>query len=421
MEFDSVEKAIQDIRRGRMIIVVDDKNRENEGDLVFAASRSTAPKINFLAKHARGLICVALSPERADSLDLNPMVLENDAPHETAFTVSVEAKQGVTTGISAADRSLTAKLLADPNSRPNDFSKPGHIFPLRAKKGGVLVRAGHTEAAVDLVQLAGQGDAGVICEIMNENGTMARLKDCLRFSQKHRLTIISVQDLIAYRRLSTQVVQKVASPSISTPYGTFQANLYKDVLNQKMHIALVKGSISPKKIVSVRVHSESFLDDVFHGLQSNSNQKLQAGLQMIGTQGGIFLYMRRLNSEEHLLQQLIQYQDGPEKGGNPNKFQPKQMISDGDLGGATEFKYAGAAMDDRTYGIGAQILFDLGARRLELISDHPRTLQGLAGYGLKIVKQTGLAGIKTSPKKKKAAGKKVVKKKAKRAKKGYIA
>src|SRR3954466_9162654 len=263
MEFNTIPEAVADLRKGKLIVVVDDKDRENEGDVVFAAAKSTPAKINFLAKYARGLICVALSAERTEALRLQPMAEANLSRHDTAFTVSVEVREGTTTGISAADRSATARALADESYGHEDFIKPGHVFPIKARRGGVLVRAGHTEAAVDLVHMADLGQAGVICEIMNEDGTMARLGDCQRFARKHKLKIISVEDLISYRRTQEKLVRLVGSPDFPPRHGNFRAFVYEDVIHGRRHLALVKGEISPKRPALVRVHSECLVGDVF--------------------------------------------------------------------------------------------------------------------------------------------------------------
>ncbi len=418
MKFDTIDTALADLKKGRAIVVVDDKDRENEGDVVFAASRSTPAKINFLARHARGLICVALSADRVDALGLRPMADQNGSRHETAFTVSVEAREGTTTGISAADRSLTARALADESLDASAFVSPGHTFPIRARRGGVLVRAGHTEAAVDLVQMAGLGCAGVICEIMNENGTMARLPDCARFARQHGLKIISVADLIHYRHVREKQVRRAGSFMLPTAHGPFVAHAFEDLIHGRMHLALVRGEISPTRAVNVRVHSEFLLGDVF-GAPRNAGSDpgeevgtLQQGLRLIARDGGVFLYMRPIQSEEVLARALDAYimQDAGLPGAAP--VETRHAARPGP-GHARDVRPGdGAPMDARTYGIGAQILFELGVRRLNLLTNHPqrvRGLKGLEGYGLHIVRRTPLAegrdgrraGAKT-----KAAGKK---------------
>lgn len=374
MQFHSISEAIADLRRGRSIVVVDDKSRENEGDVVFAASKSTPAKINFLAKHARGLICVALTEERVEQLRLPPMTDRNHSRHETAFTVSVEAREGTTTGISAADRNTTALALANEKLGPEGFVSPGHVFPIKSRRGGVLVRAGHTEAAVDLVRIAGLGCAGVICEIMNEDGSMARLPDCMRFAKTHKLKIISVEDLIQYRRASEKLVNASGIFRLPTPHGDFQAHVYEDLIHGRKHLALVKGEIVPAKSVPVRVHSECLIGDIFGSQRCDCGELLQQGLRVIGREGGIFLYMRQVHPEEDFGRKLEGYETEDAQPRNRPKGRPRF--------------HHGASMDARTYGIGAQILFDLGVRRLNLLTNHPKRIQGLEGYGLRIARQT---------------------------------
>jgi 3,4-dihydroxy 2-butanone 4-phosphate synthase/GTP cyclohydrolase II len=397
VKFDSIDAALADLRKGRAIVVVDDKSRENEGDVVFAASKSTPAKINFLARHARGLICVALSADRVDQLGLRPMADRNGSRYDTAFTVSVEAREGTTTGISAADRSLTARALADESLDATAFVSPGHTFPIRARHGGVLVRAGHTEAAVDLVNMAGLGCAGVICEIMNENGTMARLPDCARFAKQHGLKIIAVADLIHHRHLREKQVRHAGSFELPTMHGTFTAHAFEDLVHGRMHLALVRGDISGARPVPVRVHSEFLLADVFASTRDGGGDTLNQGLRVIGRDGGVFLYMRPIQSEEALGRTLEQYviQDALRKTATPGN--PASPVIVGSKVRAAKTARAGtkAPMDARTYGIGAQILFELGVRRLNLLTNHPQRVQGLKGlegYGLRIVRQSPLAG-----------------------------
>ncbi|MEO7427686.1 MAG: 3,4-dihydroxy-2-butanone-4-phosphate synthase [Fibrobacteria bacterium] len=401
MEFNTIPEAVADLKRGRAIVVVDDKERENEGDVVFAASKSTPAKINFLAKHARGLICVALTSERVDALRLPPMAESNLSRHETAFTVSVEVREGTTTGISAADRSATALALADENFGHEDFIRPGHVFPIKAKLGGVLVRAGHTEAAVDLVHMAGLGTAGVICEIMNEDGSMARLKDSQRFARKHKLKIISIEDLIGYRRTQEKLIRLVASPELPTRYGTFRSYVYEDVIHGRKHIALVKGEISPKHPANVRVHSECLTGDVFGTMLCNCGCMLHTGLEQVAKQGGVFLYMRQTDAEADFTRKIQAYDEADARkksaqngsgndtknGAKPYGNGRKSLEAPGTYLGGT---HHGLFMDARTYGIGAQILFDLGVRHLHLLTNSPRKIQGLEGYGLKITRQSPL-------------------------------
>jgi 3,4-dihydroxy 2-butanone 4-phosphate synthase / GTP cyclohydrolase II len=367
--FDSIQEAISEIKKGRMVVVVDDRNRENEGDVVFAASQSTPAKINFLAKYARGLICVAMTADRVDALRLPMMVEDNLSRHETAFTISVEARHGTSTGISAADRSLTAKLLADEKSSAQDFVSPGHVFPIKARRGGVLVRAGHTEAAVDLVEMAELGTAGVICEIMNEDGSMARLKDSVQFAKRHGLLLISVEDLISYRRTQEKLVEVVAQNEIDTPFGPFTAKVYQDVIHGRRHVALIRGPISPRRPVLVRVHSENLLEDVFWA-NPGIGDRVHTALAAIAEQGGVFLYMRSADSGDELPQWLQRL--------------GKKTVE------APSTKSRTAAMDSRTYGIGAQILFDLGVRQIHLMTNQNRRIQSLEGYGLKITHKVAL-------------------------------
>ena len=391
MKFHGIPEALSELKKGRPIVVVDDEDRENEGDVVFAASKSTPAKINFLAKHARGLICVALSAERTEALRLRPMTEQNGSRHETAFTISVEAREGTTTGISAADRSVTAKLLADESAGPGSFISPGHTFPIRAREGGVLVRAGHTEAAVDLVQMAGLGCAGVICEIMNEDGSMARLPDCRAFAKRHGLKIISVADLIHHRHTREKQVRAAGVFTMPTEHGDFQVHAFEDLIHGKLHLALVRGELSSTRTVPVRVHSEFLLGDVFGSKRGNAGDLLQQGLRVIAREGGVFLYMRQIRSEEVLGQTLEKFaaEDAPQRV-RASKQRPQDK----------------ASMDARTYGIGAQILFELGIRRLNLLTNHPKRIQGLEGYGLRIVRQTpfpgaGAARAKTARRKEK--------------------
>jgi 3,4-dihydroxy 2-butanone 4-phosphate synthase/GTP cyclohydrolase II len=387
MEFHSIPEALADLKRGRLIVVVDDKSRENEGDVVFAANTSTPAKINFLAKHARGLICVALAPERVEQLRLPQMTGQNRSRHETAFTVSVEAREGTTTGISAADRSVTARLLADEKRGSEAFVSPGHVFPIQSRRGGVLVRAGHTEAAVDLVRMAGQGCAGVICEIMNEDGSMARLPDCMRFAKKHGMKIISVEDLIHYRRASEKLIRACGVFRLPTPQGEFQAHVYEDLIHRRKHMALVRGNLSPSKVMTVRVHSECLLGDVFGSDRCDCGELLHQGLKVIGREGGVFLYMRQVQAEEDFGRKV----DGYALEDAQARSRP-----------AKPHVHHGSSMDARTYGIGAQILFDLGVRRLNLLTNHPKRIQGLEGYGLRIARQTpfSVQGRKTKVRRK---------------------
>jgi 3,4-dihydroxy 2-butanone 4-phosphate synthase/GTP cyclohydrolase II len=333
---------------------------------------------------------VALSADRVEALRLRPMTDQNRSQHETAFTVSVEAREGTTTGISAADRSLTARALADETLGPRAFVSPGHMFPIAARRGGVLVRAGHTEAAVDLVRMANLGCAGVICEIMNDDGSMARLPDSMRFAKTHRLKIISVEDLIHYRRASEKLVSAAGTFLLPTPYGPFRVYVYEDLIHGRKHLALVRSDLSPSKAVSVRVHSECLLGDVFGSERCDCGKLLHQGLRTIGREGGVFLYMRQVHPEEDFGRKL--------EGYAAEDTQTRVRA------GRLRFHH-GASMDARTYGIGAQILFELGVRRLNLLTNHPKRIQGLEGYGLRIARQIPFPG-RVPRSSKKTAGKK---------------
>ncbi len=378
-QFDSIEDVLQDIRAGKIVIVTDDADRENEGDLVMAAEKVTATAVNFMAMHGRGLICAPITDERAEQLGLQRMVLENRESYRTDFTVSVDAAKGITTGISAHDRARTIQLLVDPKATPQDLVQPGHVFPLRAKAGGVLRRAGHTEASIDLARLAGLAHAGVLCEILNPDGTMARLPELLKFRKKHKLRLCSIQDLIAYRRKSERLVECEQVVKMPTDYGDFDLHMYRSLVDGTHHLALVRGPISKAKNTLVRVHSECLTGDVFGSRRCDCGPQLQSALKMIDRAGhGVLLYMRQHEGRGI---------------GLPAKIHAYKLQEQG-LDTVEANEHLGFPAELRDYGIGAQILFDLGVRKMRFLTNNPKKVIGLEGYGLKI---TEVVPIKTAP------------------------
>ncbi|HEX2342439.1 MAG TPA: bifunctional 3,4-dihydroxy-2-butanone-4-phosphate synthase/GTP cyclohydrolase II [Vicinamibacterales bacterium] len=366
--FASIEDAIKAVRDGRMIIVVDDEDRENEGDLTIAAEKITPEAINFMATHGRGLICMPMTTERLDELDVPLMVRENSTRFDTAFCVSIEAKGVTTTGISAADRAATVLAAIDPATRPTDLARPGHMFPLRARSGGVLVRAGQTEAAVDLARIAGLYPAGVICEIMNPDGTMARVAELAKFAKRHSLLMITIADLIQYRMRTEGLVRRVATADLPTHHGQFRIAAYESLIDQETHVALVRGDVGDGEGVLVRVHSRCLTGDVFHSARCDCGAQLDAAMERIAQEGrGVLLY---LNQEGRGI-------------GLANKIRAYELQEQG-LDTVEANERLGFKPDQRDYGIGVQILKDLGVRSMRLLSNNPRKLVGLEGYGLSV-------------------------------------
>ena len=372
--FDSVEQAVEAIGAGKMIIVVDDEDRENEGDLTMAAGKVTPEAVNFMVKHGRGLLCLAMTPERLDELDVPLEVADNSSRRETAMCVSIDAKTGTSTGVSAADRALTIRTAIASETRPRDLARPGHVFPLRARSGGVLVRAGHTEAAVDLARIGGLYPAGVICEVMNEDGTMARVPELRKFARRHGLLMITIADLIRYRMSTESLVRQVAKAELPTSHGPFTIHAYDNRIDGQTHVALVRGDLGDGKDVMVRVHSQCLTGDVFHSMRCDCGGQLDAAMRQIAHEGrGVLLYL---------------HQEG--RGiGLANKLRAYELQDQG-LDTVEANERLGFKADQRDYGIGAQILRDLGVRTMRLLTNNPRKFVGLEGYGLSVVESLPL-------------------------------